>query len=115
MDEQLVTAVLTGPLLLLGLYELFAVKKLFSFRSVQIFLWGLAWAILSYPALAFVGVVGVDQGRETLFLMSGQSIRIWLFLFGLAVAGRWGLAIARWVWTKRPRPTRYQPDSDAAP
>ena len=111
MEGQLITAALTGPMFLLALYELFGVKKLFSAGSLKIFLWGLALAVVSYPALAFIGVVGVEQGRDTLFLMIGQAVRIWLFLFGMAVVGRWGLAIARWVWSRRPRPTRFDPNA----
>ena len=95
MEGQIITAVLTGPLLLLALYELLGVRKLFSAESLKIFILGIAYAAISYPALAFLSVVEADRGRETLFLMSGQSIRIWLFLFGLAVVGRWGVAVAR--------------------
>jgi hypothetical protein len=112
MDGQLITAALTGPLLLLGVYELAGVKRLFSWTSLKIFFWGLVYAALSYPALAFFNVVSVVRGRETLFLMSGQSVRIWLFLFGLAVVGRWGLAVAHWLWGRRPRPTRYDPEAE---
>ena len=112
MQGQLITAALTGPMLVLALYQLFGVSKLFSVSSLKIFLWGLGLALLSYPALALIGVVGVEQGRDTLFLMVGQSVRIWLFLFGMAVVGRWGLAICRWLWSKRPVATRYEPGRD---
>ncbi|MBX7247840.1 MAG: hypothetical protein K1X35_02190 [Caulobacteraceae bacterium] len=111
MDGQVITAVLAGPLLLLGLYELFGVRRLFSADSAKVFVWGLLFALVAFPLLVFFGAVDVEPGRDILIELAGRMVRIWLSIFGLAVAGRWGIAICRWLWARRPRPNRYDPNA----
>ena len=112
MDGQLITAALAGPLLMLGLFELFGVKRLISIDSLKVFFGGLVFAIVSLPLLVFVGAAVVEPGREVLFELGGRMVRIWLIIFGLAVLGRWSIAVCRWLWNKRPRATRYEPGRD---
>lgn len=109
MQGQLITAALAGPMLMLGLFELFGVKRLFSIESAKVFFGGLVFAVVSLPLLVFVGAAVVEPGREVLFELGGRMVRIWLIIFGLAVLGRWSIAICRWLWSKRPRATRYEP------
>jgi hypothetical protein len=109
MSEQLVTAALAGPLLALALYELLGVRRLFSGETVKVFLWGLAFALVAFPALAFLDAVPVKPDRDLLIELGGRMVRIWLIVFGLALFGRMGIAAARWLWKKRPRPVRYEP------
>ena len=74
MDGQLITAALAGPLLMLGLFELFGVKRLISIDSLKVFFGGLVFAIVSLPLLVFVGAAVVEPGREVLFELGKLQI-----------------------------------------
>jgi hypothetical protein len=103
MDDQVVKVLLMTPLYVLGAIELFAVRKLVSRDSFKVFIWGMAFAIASLPLWALIGVADVAPGPEPYVEMGGRLIRIWLILFTLAVVGRVGLLIVKYVWRRRPR------------
>lgn len=103
MAEQLILAVLYGPLLALGAAQLVAVRRLFSNITVNVFISGLIWSVLILPLLALMGGVSFGAGDEAFILPAARLMRIWLMIFGLAVFCRLSVMALLYAWRRRPR------------
>jgi len=103
MDHQILLAAVIAPLVALGAFQLFGVRRLFGLDSLKIFALGVGIAFIAMPFLSMAGLADVAPGPAAFFEHGGRLTRIWSIVFALALTARIAAAIARWAWEKRPR------------
>ena len=103
MFDLIVVAVLWGPLLALGGWQLFGVRRFFSFDTVKTFLWGVVFAAVPLPLLVYLQVVPFTVQEGDFMAAAWRMILIWAMVWGLAATTRMGLAIFRALWKRRPK------------
>lgn len=105
MQSWMLVAAIYVPLLILGLIQLFGVRRLASADTLKVFLWGLVFAAIAVPLAAWIGEAPRAGEMETWTTLGLRMLRIWLIIFGLAVGGRLGGLIFNFLWSRRPRPS----------
>jgi len=108
MYDLILVAVLFGPLVALGAYQFFGVRRLTSKTTAKVFLWGLVFAAVPLPLLVLLELAPFAVQQGDFFAAAWRQIFIWLMIFGLVLFTRIGLMLFSWLWKKRPKASPAQ-------